>query len=151
MGCTLCKEDQTTVALSNGRSFQVCHKVAGQFKTILEGVIKKGFPVDTILGYRPSKSKGPADPRGFRTEFSNHAFGVSLDVNENQNGLYNKCTQWNPGCVLAKGGAYKPHLDPRSITRDTEIVKLMLKNGFKWGGEIQGVQKDFMHFSPDGY
>lgn len=150
-GCTPCREDQKIVQLSNGLSFEACSKVADQFKEVIEKAIKQNTPIITILGYRASKSKGPADERGYRTQLSNHAFGVSLDVNENFNGLYNNCIQWGPQCVLGKGGPYRPHQDPRSLTEDSLIVKEMLKIGFKWGGKIEGVQKDFMHFSVDGY
>lgn len=149
--CTPCKEDQAIVKLSNGLTFEACNKVADKFRAVLESAIKQNVPLITVLAYRPSKSKGPADEHGFRTQLSNHAFGVSLDVNENFNGLYNNCIQWGPQCVLGKGGPYRPHQDPRSLTDDSMIVMEMLKAGFKWGGKIEGVQKDFMHFSPDGY
>ncbi|MDQ7050893.1 MAG: hypothetical protein Q9M92_15725 [Enterobacterales bacterium] len=51
---------------------------------------------------------------------------------------------------MRKGGAWNPSQEG-SLTRDHPIVLELKKAGFKWGGEIQGKQKDFMHFSPTGY
>jgi len=37
------------------------------------------------------------------------------------------------------------------LKQDQAIVKELVNSGLKWGGEIKGWQKDFMHFSPTGY
>jgi len=34
---------------------------------------------------------------------------------------------------------------------DSNIVRAIEDIGLKWGGEIDGKRKDFMHFSPTGY
>lgn len=146
-GCTPCREDQVKIKIKS-LSFEVCKELVEKFKSAL---LESNFPITSILGYRPSVSRGPTDSRGLRTELSNHAFGVSLDINEEYNGLYNNCLHWNEQCVLSKGGPYRPFQNPRSITEDSSLVKAMEKYGFRWGGKIQGVQKDFMHFSPTGY
>lgn len=150
-GCTLCLEDQVTVGLSNGLSFTICKKVRHTFLTALENALKKKVALVSVLGYRPSKSKGSADANGLRTEFSQHAYGVAVDVNEEHNGLYVNCPVWSETCTLTKGGPYRPYADPASLTQDSVLVQELLKSGIKWGGEIRGGQKDFMHFSPDGY
>lgn len=147
-GCTICEEDQVEMSLPNGIKFTACKKVAHIFADILSS---KDFPVVTILGYRPSKSRGPVDSQGKRTIFSSHAFGVSADINEDYNGLYSNCIQWGPECVLIKGGPYLPGLEARSLTDKASIVTRFEGAGFFWGGLIAGQQKDFMHFSPDGY
>jgi hypothetical protein len=149
-GCTICREDQIRIKLSNSLEFNACHKVASRFKEALEKALDQGAQIEKILGYRPSKSRGKADARGFRTEFSSHAFGVGLDINDFQNGLYTNCLTWKTSCVLIKGGHYRPFKDQRSLTPKSPLVREMIKQGLKWGGNITGIQKDFMHFSPDG-
>lgn len=148
LGCTICEEDQVEVSLPHNLKVMVCRNVAGTF---LRHLSSPGLPIVSLLGYRPSRSRGPVNERGLRTLFSNHAYGVAIDVNENQNGLYSGCLNWNPSCVLTKGGPYRPGRDPLSLTADSVLTKELKAAGFRWGGEITGNQKDFMHFSPDGY
>lgn len=148
-GCSLCEEDQEDVTLSNGVKFRACRKYSMKFRAALEKILKEGKQVKTVVGYRPSISKGTLDSQGRRTEFSRHAFGVALDINEEFNGLYDQCIQWGPSCRLIKGGKYSGS-HPLSITRNSPEVRHFREEGFRWGGEIEGFQKDFMHFSPDG-
>ena len=149
-GCNPCEVDQQIVVLSNGIQFKACHRYADQFKTVLNQALKKGKIIRSVVGYRPSISKGKEDSSGRRSEFSHHAFGAAIDINEEFNGLYGNCLTWNPGCQLLKGGVYSPS-NPLSIRDKDEFVTLFQGIGFQWGGKIQGIQKDFMHFSLDGY
>lgn len=149
-GCTVCEADQTQVTLSNGIGFLTCRRFAGQFQATLNKVLQSGRKIESVVSYRPSISKGPVDSRGLRTQFSHHAFGSAIDINENANGLYANCLQWNPGCRLIKGGAYRPS-EPLAIRDKDEFVTHFKGIGFEWGGKIHGNQKDFMHFSLDGY
>jgi hypothetical protein len=149
-GCTPCESDQQQVRLKNGLSFTACKKFAQQFQTTLDRVLDTGRKIETVLSYRPSISKGQADSQGRRTIFSHHAFGTAIDINENFNGLYGNCLNWNPGCQLIKGGAYSPY-HPFSIRDKDEFVTYFKGIGLEWGGKIRGIQKDFMHFSFDGY
>ncbi|MBI5243751.1 MAG: M15 family metallopeptidase [Elusimicrobia bacterium] len=96
-------------------------------------------------------SRGPTDGRGNRTEISNHSFGAAVDLNEENNGLYEKCFAWSKKCALRKGGRYRPGEDPLSLREESPAVVELKKAGFLWGGRIAGNQKDFMHFSPTGY
>jgi hypothetical protein len=148
-GCTLCKSDQIEISLSNGVKFEVCKKEAGRIQSSLEKALREGVIIKTVVGYRPSMSKGALDARGRRTEFSRHAFGIAVDINEAHNGLYDQCLKWGPSCRLIKGGTYLPG-KPLSLTSDSVLVNIFKSSGLKWGGEIEGYQKDFMHFSPDG-
>jgi hypothetical protein len=50
-----------------------------------------------------------------------------------------------------RGGAWQPGVDPYSLSADGIVVRELQNLGFRWGGEIAGRQKDFMHFSPTGY
>lgn len=150
LGCTPCREDQVEVPLTNGRSVTLCRAIAADVARALEGALAEGAVIETILGYRPSMSRGHADENGERTLLSNHAFGVALDVNEAWNGLYQDCPTWGESCLLMKGGAWQP-ADPRGLRRRSPLVVALGEAGLKWGGAIEGTQKDFMHFSPTGY
>lgn len=95
-------------------------------------------------------TKGDVDALGHRTRFSNHSFGIAIDINEQQNGLYDRCIRFGPACRLRRGGVWNPD-QAGSLTRDSPVVKALGQIGLKWGGAIEGRQKDFMHFSPSGY
>ena len=149
-GCSICIEDQKKVILSNGLSFLICKKYASLLKSVLETIISEGFIIDDVQGYIPQMSKGPLDSQGNRTVFSNHSFGVAIDINRMSNGLYDNCLEWNNDCKLIVGGTYDLK-NKRSIIKSSSLVHIMKQIGFKWGGEIKGKQKDFMHFSRTGY
>jgi hypothetical protein len=149
-GCSLCEEDQTTIQIKNLREFKVCKKYADVIKQTLTQLMEQGQPVRDVVGYRVGMTRGDVDAQGNRTQFSNHSFGIAIDINTDQNGLYDNCMQWNSKCRLIKGGPWNP-ANPESWTKDSLTVKLFKQQGFLWGGEIKGQQKDFMHFSPTGY
>lgn len=96
-----------------------------------------------------SYSRGPADLHGNRTKLSNHAYGLAIDINEKNNGLYVNCPKFSARCRLIKGGKYEPG-NTLSLSKDHPIVMELQKAKFYWGGELYGNMKDFMHFSPDG-
>jgi D-alanyl-D-alanine carboxypeptidase len=149
-GCTLCEEDQEIIRVSGLNEFKVCKKIASKITWVLTELIKQGQPIRDVVGYRVGMTRGNVDSQGNRTRFSNHSFGVAIDINTNQNGLYDNCLQWNPKCRLIKGGPWNPS-NPESWTLNSPTVTLFKQNGFQWGGEIKGQQKDFMHFSLTGY
>ena len=117
----------------------------------LRDLIARGEPIFSVSGYRPVQSKGALNEDGERTELSNHAFGTAIDINREQNGLYGNCYEWGPSCRLILGGSWRPGQSEGSLTPDGAIVKKMKSLGFKWGGEMQASQKDFMHFSLSGF
>ncbi len=149
-GCTLCQEDQATVQLPGIKPFMLCKRFAKDVGSALEWAMEQNITIHSISGYRVGKTRGDADSNGNRTQYSNHSFGIALDINENQNGLYENCIEFSPACKLRKGGPWRPGT-AGTLTSDSLIVRLMKEIGLKWGGEIQGKQKDFMHFSPSGY
>lgn len=148
-GCTVCQEDQVDLRIDKHPLFKVCKKFAAQIKRAIEKAQVEGFVIDSIVGYRVGKSKGPIDSAGLRTEFSNHSFGTAVDFNSEKNGLYDFCIRFGPECRLIRGGPYLAER-PGSITVKSPIYKSMREVGFKWGGQIAGKQKDFMHFSLNG-
>lgn len=149
-GCTPCTEDQKKLTLQNGITFSVCRHIASAVEEALNESIEMGVPIVRVDGYRPTMTRGPVDPQGNRTVLSNHAFGAAVDINRSHNGLYDNCIQMGPQCRLIQGGRWNPE-SPLSLTKDHPLVRTMLSLGFRWGGEIQGKQKDMMHFSRTGY
>jgi len=116
----------------------------------MEYLLKKGAPIHTVVGYHVVKSRGPVDHAGNRTGFSNHSFGTAIDINPDQNGLYDNCITFGPECRLLRGGDWRSGI-PGTLEKDGDIVNTLKQEGFYWGGEIAGKQKDFMHFSLTGY
>ena len=150
-GCTVCEEDQVVIEFDGIAPFRACRAIAPRLAAILVRLSEREFPLIKIEGYRVGKTRGDADENGNRTRFSNHSFGVALDVNPGQNGLYDRCPVFGPECRLIRGGNWKPGVIEGSIFPDGDVVRLFKAAGFRWGGEIEGQQKDFMHFSPSGY
>jgi len=116
----------------------------------LISLIEDGEPIYEVKGYRVGLTRGKVDEQGNRTDFSNHSYGVAIDINENANGLYENCISFSESCILRKGGKWNPQ-KPTSLTKDSLTVRRFKEAGFLWGGEILGQQKDFMHFSLTGY
>jgi hypothetical protein len=151
MDCTACSEDQVLIKLPGLDSFSVCRVIAAKVEAGLQNLISRGEPILTVSGYRPVQSKGPLNESGERTVLSNHAFGTAIDINRMQNGLYRNCYEWNAGCELVLGGPWRPGKTRGSLSPDGAVVRKMKSLGFKWGGEIEASQKDFMHFSLSGF
>ena len=149
-GCTVCSEDQEVITILPLQPFSVCFKLASRVRTVLGDMIRRGALIRTVVGYHVIKSRGPVDGNGNRTGFSNHSFGTAIDINPEQNGLYDHCISFGPECRLLRGGEWKPGV-PGTLEHNSDIVSLFKQAGFKWGGEIAGKQKDFMHFSLTGY
>ena len=149
-GCTVCEEDQIVVRLSGVDPFQVCRLIEPYVRQAIRRAPANGEMVFSVVGYRVGMTKGNIDSVGNRTQFSNHSFGIALDINAQQNGLYDRCASFGPDCRLRMGGAWIPG-QVGSFSPDSPIVREFKRIGLKWGGEIDGDQKDFMHFSPSGY
>lgn len=150
-GCTVCREDQVELTLPGLKPFQVCKVVAPNIETALRDLIEAGVPIKTVIGYRVGRTRGDVDNKGLRTGFSNHSFGVAIDINPEHNGLYDQCLYFNPDCRLIRGGPWQPRTREESLSANGKVVQRLKQEGFLWGGEIRGRQKDFMHFSPSGY
>ena len=149
-GCTVCKEDQSEIRVPPLEPFSVCYKIASRVQAALEELVRRGAPIFAVTGYHVIKSRGSVNNRGDRTEFSNHSFGTAIDINPDRNGLYDQCVKFGPECRLLRGGEWRPGV-PGTLERESDVVRAVKAAGFRWGGEIAGKQKDFMHFSPSGY
>jgi len=150
-GCSVCREDQVELVLPNIEPFLVCHVVAPAIEATLRELIEEGEPIEQVVGYRVGMTRGETDKHGLRTAFSNHSYGVAIDINPAHNGLYDRCVDFGPRCRLLRGGEWQPQLHSASLRVNGPIVTRFKQQGFMWGGEIRGRQKDFMHFSPTGY
>ena len=150
-GCSVCEQDQQNISYPGLKSFSVCYKIAQDFERALDILLQSNAPINNIVGYRVGMTRGEVDHQGNRTGFSNHSFGIAVDINSEHNGLYDNCIEINPNCRLIKGGVWQPGRNKFSLSADGMIVKQMKQVDFKWGGEISGKQKDFMHFSLTGY
>ena len=149
-GCTVCQEDQVTINLPGIKPFSVCRLIANDLNQTLRNLIHSGELIYEVTGYRVGMTRGEVDNNFNRTRFSNHSFGIALDINPAQNGLYDQCQVFSESCRLLRGGPWRPGY-MGSLTKDSQIVRQLTRLGFNWGGLIQGKQKDFMHFSPTGY
>jgi hypothetical protein len=149
-GCTVCQEDQQLINIPPFPAFFVCHIIASRIQTVFEELKRNNAPIFSVVGYHVIKSRGVVDQSGNRTGFSNHSFGTAIDINSDQNGLYDRCREFGPDCRLLRGGERREGV-PGTLEDNGEIVRAMKTAGFLWGGEIAGNQKDFMHFSLTGY
>lgn len=149
-GCSVCVEDQAEIQLEGIAPFRVCRKVAPKVEAQLRELQSQGVAIRSLTGYRVGMTRGDVDPEGNRTKFSNHSFGIALDINASANGLYESCYTVGPGCRLRMGGEWNPRRNPLSMTAQHPVVIAMKRIGFRWGGELEGLQKDFMHFSLAG-
>lgn len=149
-GCTVCERDQVRIQLPRLKPFRVCHVFADRVRETLELLLAQGETITEVDAYRMVRSRGALNEHGERTGFSNHSFGIAIDINSRQNGLYHRCEHFGPQCQLVRGGPWRPG-QPGSLTAESRMVQAFKGIGFRWGGEIAGKQKDFMHFSPTGY
>jgi hypothetical protein len=86
----------------------------------------------------------PCDPEA-DTGWSNHAYGLALDLNPIENPY--TCD----GRVFAK--ASRPYLDRSRLRRGMvtpEVVRAFSSVGWGWGGSWAGGTKDYTHFSESG-
>jgi hypothetical protein len=149
-GCSVCEQDQERIELPGLNPFRICRKLAPAVRETLMRLILAGEPIHEIDGYRVGLTRGTIDAHGYRTQFSNHSYGIAIDINPKLNGLYHHCTRFGPQCQLMRGGPWRAGT-PGTLTSVSHIVRALGAVGLRWGGEIDGTQKDFMHFSPTGY
>lgn len=149
-GCSVCSEDQEQIHIPPLKPFSVCKKIAPKVRSAIMQLMEMKAPIFSVVGYRVGKTRGDADIHGNRTRFSNHSFGIAIDLNPELNGLYHNCLTFGSKCRLIRGGAWRPGVIG-TLELGGGIVMVLKAAGFLWGGEIAGKQKDFMHFSLTGY
>ncbi|MCB9799028.1 D-alanyl-D-alanine carboxypeptidase family protein [Candidatus Nomurabacteria bacterium] len=171
--CSICEEDLVTIDLAeiglgnvrvtSGGSLKMCWAYAEQVTTILKAIKESGqFQLREVVGYRPLRSAGALDADGNRSGVSGHLYGMAIDLNASDNGLYNHCQNFDPiatpitpnnGCRKVAGGVWNPTAKPTRSLRAGSVPNELFKNaGWKWGGtDMSGGQRDFMDFSVYGY
>jgi len=145
LDCSICREDMTEVNVPGQPAVFMCHVIAPAVEAALIAAQDSGFEIESLTGYRVGRTKGPLDEDGRRTEYSHHSFGLAIDINADKNGLYDRCIEFGPACRLRRGGVWRPG-SPGTITPETPIYQAMQDIGLRWGGELQGWQKEAKRF-----
>ena len=146
-GCSVCEQDQRIIHLPPLEPFKLCHILAPRLTSVLQDLLKRGERVNSVIGYRVGKTRRDVDHDGNRTGFSNHSFGIAIDINPEQNGLYDKCIGFNQSCRLIRGGSWSPE-NEGSLKADGAIVGAMTGLGLKWGWSNFRQAKRFYAFLP---
>jgi hypothetical protein len=83
---------------------------------------------------------------GTRTgTWSNHAYGLAIDVNPVENPYV--------GCGMSRDPAAQRYLDRTRLRKGMvtpAVVRAFRSIGWGWGGDWSGQTKDYMHFSHNG-
>ncbi len=126
-------------------------KLATEIKEIFNLLLKNKFPINKIMplenyDWDDTKSMNDNNTSAFNYRFNKntkgilslHAYGRAIDINPFDNPLVIK-------------GKNKPHNSIYNINKkgtihkDSYIVKIFKKFGWRWGGEFKKV-KDYQHF-----
>lgn len=109
---------------------QVLSSIAEEVKAIFTEIYNgpEQFPIESIGGYS-WRSNGLN---------SYHSAGIAIDINPDQNPQVRE-----DGTVLV-GRKWEPGVNPYSIGRDSDVVKVFGKYGWGWGAGFK--TKDYMHF-----
>ena len=78
--------------------------------------------------------------------WSNHAYGLAVDVNPHENPYV--------GCGRSRDPSVRPYFDRSRIRRGMvtpSVVGAFATAGWGWGGAWTGSTKDYMHFSFNGH
>jgi peptidoglycan hydrolase-like protein with peptidoglycan-binding domain len=114
-----CTQARTTIKLSNGVSLTVASRIATLTTTVLNECIRRGYVIrDPDTGaYNCRYISGT-------TVWSNHAWGVAIDINWQSN----------------------PYTSGTTHDIPDWMAKLLNRYGFAWGGDYTGGKRDYMHF-----
>lgn len=126
--------------------------LAVEVRDIFEEIFQTGFPIYSVIpvvrfGWDDRKSMAANNSSGFNYRkqitatgeakiLSKHAFGRAIDINPFQNPYVSRSgkatSTYNP---QARG----------ALTKESPVVKIFLRKGWKWGGNWSG-NKDYQHF-----
>jgi hypothetical protein len=91
-------------------------------------------------------SASPCSTATVTTHWSNHAYGLAIDLNPRENPYV--------GCSRTRNKASRPFLDRTRLRRGMvtpAVVAAFRSVGWGWGGSWSGDTKDYMHFSYNGH
>jgi len=80
---------------------------------------------------------------GSKTRWSNHSFGLAIDLNPFENPYISKSGKVSP--KEANKFAKRVHFNNAVLLKDDQAVQAFLNEGFIWGGNWHSV-KDYQHF-----
>ena len=107
---------------------------------------KRARPADKdITGSFRCRRAVPSPCGGGSGNWSNHAYGLAIDVNPIENPYV--------GCGAVHDPSSKPYIDrsrPRKGMVTPAVVRAFRAMGWRWGGDWAGDTKDYMHFSATG-
>ena len=120
---------------------QVHKAISGDVIAALTAAQNEGFKVYEILGYRQYGSDPAGAVRDVGLNYSQHCYGLAVDINVNEN-----CYKKPATAACSTGNLYDPGNNPYSITTTGALYKSFISNGWGWGGNWNSL-KDYMHFS----
>lgn len=120
---------------------QVNKFIADDVVAALTAAQKEGFRVYEIGGYRKYGSDSAGAVRDVGLIYSQHCYGLAVDINVNEN-----CYKKPPTAACSVGSLYSPGSNQYSITTTGALYKSFISNGWGWGGNWNSL-KDYMHFS----
>lgn len=110
---------------------QVLSSIADEVKAVFTDIYNgpEQFPIESVGGYSWRENG----------VYSEHSLGYAIDINPEHNPQIDE-----DGTILV-GGKWEPGVNPYSISRDSDVLKVFGKYSWDWG--VRYRRKDFMHFS----
>lgn len=136
----------------------VHERAAGGLVKVFGRLFAEGYPIERMRVTSAAELKAPPTGDGNttavfacrpvrgQTAWSQHAYGLAVDVNPFQN-PYHKDKVVLP--ELATSYLDRGNVRPGMILPNGPVVKAFAAIGWKWGGDYHSL-KDFMHFSANG-
>ncbi|BCJ39356.1 hypothetical protein GCM10010168_63960 [Actinoplanes ianthinogenes] len=133
-------------------------RAAADLVTVFQRLFTAGYPIEQMritsaaeLNAPPTGDGNGTDayacrPVRGRTAWSQHSYGLAVDVNPFQN-PYHRGKVVLP--ELATSYLDRRDVRPGMIEPDGVVVRAFAAIGWKWGGDYRSL-KDFMHFSATG-
>ena len=107
---------------------------------------KRDRPEDVTASFECRRAvPSPCNP-GRSTGWSNHAYGLAIDVNPREN-PYVGCGQSSDPAARS----YRDRSNRRKGMVGPRAVRAFAAVGWEWGGAWSGDTKDYMHFSENGH
>lgn len=128
----------------------VNRKIAEEVIEIFREIKEAGFQIEKIIpiseyDWDDDKSMEYNNTSGYNYRFvantqklSNHSYGMAIDINPRYNPMIVKDR------ISPSNGSYSIE-NKGTITADSEVVKILKKRGWKWGGDYKSL-KDYQHF-----
>ena len=127
----------------HGLHFPIRHMRFDDFYGPVAGRPRDG---DVTASFQCRQSvSSPCSGAGPSGRWSNHAYGLAVDVNPRENPYV--------GCGMSRDPSSKRYLNRSRHLRgmvSSAVVRAFASIGWGWGGSWSGQTKDYMHFSSTG-